>query len=533
MSAESLSLQDQFFAESASVLDSLASLLAGETVAEADRYELARLLHSLCGAAATLGYESFARLARALQQHARQTTDVALLVQGITLLHEQLARLRAQRACDEAVIDVMCCALAADARQAPRLKPMGRRVRLRFQVGRMLVGVSLLWRRALEALSELGRFTGGIPSVEAAPAPSQTCELCLQTDAPDAVLENALASLAEPGSVVVTEESAARTPAPKAAPAAKPAPKPAPVPKPAPQAVAEAKPAPEAAPAPNPAPETAPAPEAAPQPEEAAPAASALPAPAPVPALRREAGEVMQIFHCAGYAFALPLACVHGIVAVQEDALWPTDAPARLPFAQGLLPLLAPQQWWPHVHPRALEELPPAFALVIGEETGEAALLVQVVAGLECFAADELLYLPEHLRGRWPYLAGAVQTHDGRRLWRLSVPGLLEMLSAAQISPELAVQGTALRRTLQQAEQTLAALQADVTLAAAKGETAQALGARVHAVLTPLRARLHTAQSGDALGGEKSATMGSNPVSSGENAVAAEDSPPAAPFSRA
>ena len=58
MSAESLSLQEQFFAEGASVLDSLAHLLAGETVAEADRYELGRLLHSLCGAAATLGYEA-------------------------------------------------------------------------------------------------------------------------------------------------------------------------------------------------------------------------------------------------------------------------------------------------------------------------------------------------------------------------------------------------------------------------------------------------------------------------------------------
>ena len=227
----------------------------------------------------------------------------------------------------------------------------------------------------------------------------------------------------------------------------------------------------------------------------------------------------MQVFHCAGYDFALPLACVHGIVAVQDDLLWPADAPARLPFAQRLLPLLAPAQWWPHVHPRALEDLPPALAVVIGEAAGEAALLVQTVAGLECFVADELLYLPEHLRGRWPYLAGAVQTHDGRRLWRLHVPGLLEMVSTAHFAPEAALRGTALRRTLQQAEQALAALQADVTLAVAKGESAQAIGARTQAVLTPLRARLQAAQSADlpsARGEEKSATMSSEPASCGE-----------------
>lgn len=522
MKADRLSLQEQFFAESASVLDSLAHLLVGETVVDADRYELGRLLHSLCGAAATLGHESFARLARALQQHSKQATDVALLVQGTTLLREQLARLRTGRACDEAVIEVMCCALASDAQQALKSAPVGRRVRIRFQIGRMLVGVSLLWRRALEALSELGRFPDGIPSAEPAPTPGGLCELRLQTDAPDAVLENALESLAEPGSVAVEEDRLASAPAPKPKPA------------PAPQQTAPAeKPVPEATPAKVATPAT-------PKAASAAPAPDVSPAPAPVPsAALVPAGEAMQIFHCAGYDFALPLACVHGIVAVQDDVLWPADAPARLPFAQRLLPLLAPAQWWPHVHPRALEDLPPALAVVIGEAAGEAALLVQAVAGLECFAADELLYLPEHLRGRWPYLAGAVQTHDGRRLWRLHVPGLLEMVTAAHFSPEASGRSTALHRTLQQAQQALVALQADVMLAAAKGETAQALGARVQAVLTPLCTRLQAAQSGEyppargnAPGGEKSATMGGNPVSSGEKTVQAEKLSGAEPFSR-
>lgn len=174
MTARAVSLQAYFFAESAQALAALRRLLGGDGAET--RREMCRLLHGLNGAARTVGLENVAAQARALETQVADGATVEVLAHGLAALQATLSAAGGGECAD------------------------ARRVALRFRVGQALVGAEVLWRRALGRLRELGRLCGPLPDVQA----GAVCELQLETGAADSALHDALASLAEPGSVTCT-----------------------------------------------------------------------------------------------------------------------------------------------------------------------------------------------------------------------------------------------------------------------------------------------------------------------------------------
>lgn len=207
-------LHDAFFAESEELIGIAESILMRDlsgAVSQADLAEAHRCVHGLHGAAASLGFDRLARLARCLERRllaAREDetlfgrTAAERWLDGLALARQTVASLARRQTPSDERIDRMCAVLEAS---VPTATPASAgssllRARMRFAVGRMLVGSELVMEHLLETLNAHGSV---VAVQEPDPAGERVWVITAHTSLSRAALSELFDHLAEPGSLQI------------------------------------------------------------------------------------------------------------------------------------------------------------------------------------------------------------------------------------------------------------------------------------------------------------------------------------------